>query len=591
MREPSKTQKEIIDYTGFLIVKAPPGSGKTFTLTQKIEKVQQESKKKIIALTFSNKAAEELQDRIVNKKNVVASTIHSFCQEIVMSRGYQIGLSSDLRIIGDEKDKLFVIKEVINSSSYLSSQLRSYSEEKILNIAKFISIQKSKYLPPEYFKDSNVPNSELYFEIYDGYVNSMLHQNLLDFDDLLYYAYQILNLEETKSLYQRLYGHLYIDEAQDLNITQYEIIKILAGLVDDVMLIGDPSQSLYAFMGSNKDIMLKKFKKDFNARVITLTENYRSARKIVDLINKLNDDNTSLSLFPIEGEVTFNLYQNEEIEAESILNRIKNLQVEGVKLEDIAVLGRNIYLHNEIKSLFDREVIEYNIGAVGKIILETQEGNIFLNTIKFFDNPNNGIIKNYFRELFFLENSDVEEIRGYLLQNYKVLFESAERLFNNIQLFTREIDTLIDYYSSLANVEDEFKYLLINDLKFLKTNWVNYSVSASGNRSLTSFINDMHLGKTQKTVLNGVSLLTVHKSKGLEFDTTFVIGLNEGILPDYRATDENISEEDNNAYVAFSRAKRRCYISALETKMMPWGSRKNQTISRYIKKVQDIFDN
>ncbi|MEA4875657.1 ATP-dependent helicase [Anaerorhabdus sp.] len=591
MREPSKTQKEIIDYTGFLIVKAPPGSGKTYTLTKKIEKVQNESKKRIVALTFSNKAAIELQDRIRDKKNVIASTIHGFCQEIVISRGYQIGLPSDLRIIGDDKDKLFVIKEVINSSPYLSSQISDYSEKNLAKIAQFISVQKSKFVPPEYFKDLKINNSKLYYEIYDGYVNSMLSQKLLDFDDLLYYSYQILNLEETKSLYKRLYGHLYIDEAQDLNITQYEIIKLLAELVDDVMLIGDPSQSLYGFMGSNKDIMLNRFKDDFDAQIISLKENYRSAKKIVDLINKLNNDNKSLSQFPIEGEVTFSLFENEEKEALAILDKIMELQVEGVKLEEIAVLGRNIYLHNEIKSLFDKEGIEYNIGSAGKITLETQEGNIFLNSIKLLDNPSNGIIKNYFTELFLLENDDVEEIRSYLLQNYTVLFESAKRLFNNIQLFTREIDILIKYYSSLEDVEDEFKYLLINDLNFLKVNWVNYSVNASGNKSLTSFINDMHLGKTQKTVLNGVSLLTVHKSKGLEFDTTFVIGLNEGVLPDYRATEDNISEEDNNAYVAFSRAKRRCYISALETKMMPWGSRKNQVISRYIEKVQDIFDN
>lgn len=590
MREPSKTQKEIIDYTGFLIVKAPPGSGKTYTLTQKIEKVQRESKKKIIALTFSNKAAIELQDRIKDKKNVIASTIHSFCQEIVMSRGYQIGLPNDLRIIGDEKDKLFVIKEVINSSSYLSSRISDYSENNLTKIANFISRQKSKFVAPEYFKDLKIDNSKLFFEIYDGYVNSMLNQKLLDFDDLLYYSYQILNLEETKALYKRLYGHLYIDEAQDLNITQYEIIKLLAELVDDVMLIGDPSQSLYGFMGSSKDIMLKRFKVDFDAQIISLKENYRSAKKIVDLINKLNDENESLSQFPIEGEVTFSLYEDEEREAHAILEKIIELQNAGIKLEEIAVLGRNIYLHNNIKLLFDKQDVEYNIGAIGKTVLETEEGNVFLNMIKLLDNPSNEIVKNYFRELLSIDSTDVGKIREAIFSRYKILLESAERIYKNLQFFMREMDMLIAYYSKLDDVEDEFKYLVINDFEFLKSNWINYSVSSSGNRSLTSFINDMHLGKTQKTDLNGVSLLTVHKSKGLEFDTTFVIGLNEGILPDYRATDDNISEEDNNAYVAFSRAKRRCYISALKTKMMPWGSRKNQTISRYVNKVKDVFD-
>lgn len=172
----------------------------------------------------------------------------------------------------------------------------------------------------------------------------------------------------------------------------------------------------------------------------------------------------------------------------------------------------------------------------------------------------------------------------------KIYIHAVETIYENLQLFVQQIDYLVEYYSSLVKVEDEFKFLIINDLEFLKTNWINYSVATSGKKSLTSFINDMHLGKTQSIKMDGVSLLTVHKSKGLEFDTTFVIGLNEGVLPDYRATAENISEEDNNAYVAFSRAKRRCYISAVKTRMMPWGSRKPQKTSRYIEKIQDVFD-
>ena len=152
MREPSVTQKKIIDYQGFLIVNAPPGSGKTFTLTKKIERAQKYSKKKIVALTFSNKAAVELQDRIADKTNVITSTIHSFCQEIVESRGYQIELPSNLRIISEENDKLFIIREVINSSSFLTSNIKDYSEKNLLQISKFISTQKGKFISPQDIK-------------------------------------------------------------------------------------------------------------------------------------------------------------------------------------------------------------------------------------------------------------------------------------------------------------------------------------------------------------------------------------------------------------------------------------------------------
>lgn len=585
----SLIQQEIIDYKGYLIVVAPPGSGKTFTLTKKIEKVQSESKKKIIALTFSNKAAEDLKTRIEDKTNVIASTIHSFCQEIVMSRGFQIGLPNDLRLIGDEKDKLFVIKEVISNSLYLSSKIKDLDDKDLSKIANFISSQKSKFVPPDYYKNSDFSNSDIYYEVYDGYVNSMLQQKLLDFDDLLYYAYQILMLDETQSLYKRLYGHLYIDEAQDLNNTQYEIIRILATLVDDVMMIGDPLQSLYGFVGSSKLIMLERFKKDFDAKTLTLNENYRSAKRIVDLINKLNDENISLAQYPIEGEIAFNLYNDEKEEALKIVDKILELQKDGTNLEDIAILGRNMYLHNEIKSVFDSRGIQYNSGAIGKTILETKEANIFLNIIKMLNNPNNEIIKNYFREILLIEDASIETINEVLQHDFKIFNDSAYRIYKNLQLINREIDNLILYYSTLENVEDEFKYLIINDFNQIKTNWINYSTANSENKSLTSFINEMHLGKTQKISLNGVSLLTVHKSKGLEFETTFVIGLNEGVLPDYRSSEDNISEEDNNAYVAFSRAKRRCYISALKSRTMPWGSQKPQKISRYIEKVRGVF--
>ena len=286
---------------------------------------------------------------------------------------------------------------------------------------------------------------KLHFEVYDGYVNSMLRQNLIDFDDLLFYAYQIINLDETKKLYRRLFGHLYVDEAQDLNPTQYAIIKSISELVEDVMLIGDPSQSLYGFMGSSRTFMLTKFKNDFNAEVITLNENYRSARKIVDLVNKLNNENKSLSQFPIEGEVTFNLYENEVCEAKAIVHRIRQLQENDVKLEEIAVLGRNIYLHTEIKNEFEEENIEYNIGSVGKIVLETCDGKIFLNTIKLLDNPKNEIIINFFKELLVKNDLSADEVKTHLQLHNALLFNSAKKVYKNVNLFDQEIKSLIKY--------------------------------------------------------------------------------------------------------------------------------------------------
>src|SRR5690554_6182950 len=198
----SKEQQQIVDFKGYLIVKAPPGSGKTFTLVSKIEKVQQESKKRIIALTFSNKAAEELKQRIANQENVVVGTIHAFCQELVMSRGYQVGLPEELNIINDDADKLFVIREVINNNLLIKKHIQDMSDEYLKKVLNFIKKQKQNFIDPKELLESEEKYNELYYEIYSGYNNKMISQKMLDFDDLLYYAYLILSKEETRDLYK-----------------------------------------------------------------------------------------------------------------------------------------------------------------------------------------------------------------------------------------------------------------------------------------------------------------------------------------------------------------------------------------------------
>lgn len=583
--ELSLQQEKVVSYHGYLIVKAPPGSGKTFTLVSKIERVQKKSSKKIIALTFSNKAAEELKLRIANQENVVVGTIHAFCQDLVMSRGYQVGLPEDLNVVSDEADKLFVIKEVINNNILIKNKIKDLSDEYFKKVLSFIKKQKENFINPINLLNSDNVNSELHYEIYNSYNNKMISQKLIDFDDLLYYAYLILSKDETRNLFSRLYGHLYVDEAQDLNMPQYQIIKTLASFVDDVMLIGDPSQAIYRFMGSNRKVMEEIFKRDFNADVIELNENYRSAKKIVRLINLLKDETESLSKYPLDGELTYNQYDNEEEEAINIVEKIKSLvETEKLKYEDIAILGRNNYLFSNIIKLLQVEKIPFNFGAHGNTDMETEEGKILLEYIKLLSNPLNERIRNDFQNYLLLENNDMNLISEALKLKYPNISEIAEKSMKSDLIFQKEVEKYIDKITNSSQINDDDKYMLINDMKVFLDNWKNFlKRSKVREKNLKSFINDFIMGKTFNFSFDGLSLLTVHKSKGLEFDTTFVIGLNEGTLPDYRATkDEDMVEEDNNAYVALSRAKRRCYISSTRLKMMPWGKSKIQNESRYV---------
>lgn len=589
----SKEQQKIVDYKGYLIVKAPPGSGKTLTLVSKIEKVQQESEKRIIALTFSNKAAEELKQRIVNQENVVVGTIHAFCQELVMSRGYQVGLPEELNIINDDADKLFVIREVINNNLLIKKHIQDMSDEYLKKVLNFIKKQKQNFIDPKELLETEEKYNELYYEIYSGYNNKMISQKMLDFDDLLYYAYLILSKEETRNLYKRLYGHLYVDEAQDLNIPQYQIIKLLASFVDDVMLIGDPSQAIYRFMGSDKRVMEKIFKEDYNAETINLNENYRSAKKIVKLINLLKNETESLSKYPLEGVVKYLNYDNEEKEAFSIVEKIKVLVSEdSIRYDDIAILGRNVYLFNNIIERLKQENIPFNMGIQGNIEMETQEGVVLLEYIKLLSNPYNERIRNEFQRLLELHSNELKLIKKSMEKQYLDIFTIAEKSIKSELVFRTELESYIEKTTNNLKLIDEEKYLIISDMKMLLENWNNYlKRSKAQNKNLKTFMNEFIMGKTLTFNFDGVSLLTIHKSKGLEFDTTFVIGLNEGTLPDYRSLQgDDLLEEDNNAYVALSRAKRRCYISSVKNKLMPWGKNKIQTESRYVEIIKQVAE-
>jgi DNA helicase-2/ATP-dependent DNA helicase PcrA len=216
--------------------------------------------------------------------------------------------------------------------------------------------------------------------------------------------------------------------------------------------------------------------------------------------------------------------------------------------------------------------------------METEEGKILLEYIKLLSNPLNERIRNDFQNYLLLENNDMNLISEALKLKYPNISEIAEKSMKSDLIFQKEVEKYIDKITNSSQINDDDKYMLINDMKVFLDNWKNFlKRSKVREKNLKSFINDFIMGKTFNFSFDGLSLLTVHKSKGLEFDTTFVIGLNEGTLPDYRATkDEDMVEEDNNAYVALSRAKRRCYISSTRLKMMPWGKSKIQNESRYV---------
>ena len=583
--KPSDEQQNVIEAQGKIIVLAPPGSGKTYTLCEKAKYYKQNTRKKMIILTFSNKAAEEINNRIENKENIFVGTIHSFAQHLVSSRGHLIGVAPDFTIVSEEKEKEIILKEIIRDSEYLSTHMAKYinGEEDIKKPIDYIRRQKLKFLVPDDLLNNKNEYSELYFELFNAYFKKMNDYNLIDFDDLLYYAHKILSLDSTKNMIKNAYYSLFVDEAQDLNSSQYEIIRLLSNNINEVMLIGDPEQSLYGFMNSSSKFMEKTFVEDFDAIIYKFKNNYRSSKAIVNLLNKITSEQKSLNIYPIDGILKYNLYKDEVEEAKNVVELIKQAKNEYGENE-IAVLGRNRFVFKYIIEQLEEKDIEYNTGYLTKVEFETTYVSLLFLLTRYFRNEKDPSVEREIAEYLDTEKFSLDIVDKNLVNICK---NDDFRKYKNSIINLK--DSLIE---KLEDKSDEEALFLINELDLYISCMEIYNRSQTDSeKTVLGFVNDFLMGKTINYSTNGVSLLTIHKSKGLEFKVVFFVGLNEGTLPDYRANDsKKIEEEKNNAFVGFSRAKIELYLSSVKYKMMPWGSTKYVSESRFLKQVKELLN-
>ncbi|MCR6546709.1 ATP-dependent helicase [Dehalobacterium formicoaceticum] len=611
----SNKQEQIVKHVeGAILVKAGPGSGKTRVLIERIKHLLLSKKRcKILALTFSNLAADEMKNRLKEDtlisdlaENVTVGTIHSFCLDLVQSRGNLIGLGKELMIFESNSDQLSILRDVFSSDPQLMTILKSKEKptaflQKCLSL---ISEQKKKFISPE-MCELNEPFPVIYRE----YNERLLSQNALDFDDILFFAYKILTENPSVvNLYTSLYKFVCVDEAQDLNFAQYQVIKALCGdKCKNIMLVGDENQSIYGFNGSDSTLMSEKFVKDFKPTIYLLNENYRSAKTIVNFANKLGNYD-SVSNYVYSGELKAYSFSDEKDEAQFVLDRIKELLASGhpdiengLSYDSFSVIARNKYVLSPLETIFS----ELNIPFVYKkssngLENESDYMKVFELGIRILLNPKDIV---HLRELCKITDRKSSEIvsddnsiailtqaiENTVFTDLLPCFQSLNKEEMNFSKVLLQLEEQLP-----ASMSDEERYLIINDIEQWDKHWKKYSGQVQReNRTLLSFRNYISLGKTQDTSSSkGVSLLTAHMSKGLQYDVVFVIGLSEGTFPDYRAVSAGGSEmeqEKNNMYVAVTRAKRLCYLSYPRSKKMPWGDNKWQTPSRFLKDI-DILD-
>lgn len=609
MMQLSQKQLQIVNHKdGALLIEAGPGSGKTRVLIERIKCLLSSSKRgKVLALTFSNLAADEMKDRLSEDRafeeqldRVTAGTIHSFCLDLVQSRGNLIGLNPDMVLFESEDDRKTVLKDVFLENQKLKDFLvRQQDKNQIMQrILQLITEQKKRFVLPE-----NCSINEPFPLIYSEYNRKLIDQNAMDFDDILFFAYRILTENPSVvHVYNSLYRYICIDEAQDLNFAQYQVIKALCGeSFNNVMMVGDANQSIYGFNGSDSDFMTKSFVADFSPVVYKLNDNYRSAKRIVEFANRL-EHYDSVTNYVYDGELLATKLADESTEAKFVADKIEELiknghpDVEGqISVNRIAVIARNKYVFSHLeKELSDRNIsFSFKKNSTG-IDNESDYMKVFGLAIRILINKKDYIHLTQLKKMVGFSDNIIDNTNGITILREVLTKTDYESMIPALEVLSKEVLNFSTALNCLDNIlpsfDDDERYLISMDIQQWRNHWSKYCMLVpKENRTLTSFRNQISLGKTRETEdSNGIALLTAHMSKGLQFDVVFIIGLSEGTFPDYRAIkadDTQLSQEMNNMYVAVTRAKRLCYMTYPAKKRMPWGDIKLQSPSRYIKDI------
>jgi len=625
----SDKQLEIVNHKeGALLVMAGAGSGKTRVLTERIKKLLEEKDGNfhVLALTFTNKAAKEMKERLEDVKDIdkrsFIGTIHGFCQEVIEKHGYAIDLADVPQIFEKYEDRMSILIQVFKKRGnedllkFYVDKTPQEQEKFIYNALTYISLKKKnlKGIPEFNELDKDIQNGTIQ-KMYSEYNHLLKEQNAMDFDDVILKAYKIFaERSSIAKIYRKLYKYISIDEAQDLNLAQYELIKVLCnGDHKNVLMVGDSNQSLYHFNGSDKKFMENNFIVDFNAEIKRLDINYRSSKAVIEVANKIKPNSMEGFKTDINGEFDIIPLENEVLEAKWVVDKIQVLLKKGVYKEqnieeeileqNIAVLARNRYLFAHIEDELKKRNIKY-------YLKKNNEGlDIDSVFIRIFD-LGLRILSNPFDQLHFVEIAKLLQISPELEE--KTYKNGLEKLMSIKEFVSTDfIDAYIALISSWTILSDESKLRfrealkeleiyantkleverleILSDIKIYEELWSNYAKNTNSElKSLQHFKTQISLGLVSSTVdETGVTLSTIHLSKGLEFKVVFIIGMNQGSLPYYKAIQEKgktLEEEKNIFYVAVTRAERVLYITYPKYRFMPWDTHnpKRQNPSVYL---------
>lgn len=616
----NEQQKEAIKTTeGPLLVIAGAGSGKTRVLTTRIAYLIEEkciAPNNILAITFTNKAAKEMRDRVVKMLGPIAyqiqiSTFHSFGLTIVKENYAQLGYNKEFTIL-DSDDSLSIIKKIMKTMNLDS---KAYNAK---NVKNRISSAKNEMMSPEELsRFSACDFDEKVVEIYQEYEKKLKSNNSLDFDDLLLKPIELFNENPTiLEQYQERFHYILIDEYQDTNEVQYLLTKMLSKKRKNLCVVGDESQSIYAFRGSNYRNILN-FEKDYpTCKIILLEQNYRSTKTILNAANdviKNNKQRKDKKLWTDNEEGDKVIYKkciDEKEEAATVASEIGNLIIKGEKLEDIAVLYRTNAQSRTIEEAMLKDNIPYKV--VGSFYFynrkEVKDLIAYLRLIynshddvsltRIINSPKRGIgqksIDNLVNQANIMGISMYETLSSPKELQFKALIESMKLDSQNMSL--TEIVELVLEKSGLRkelelenSLEAEAKIENLDEFKSITKNFEErYGIiSLEDFLAEISLVSDVEEHKDNNEV---VTLMTIHSAKGLEFKYVFVIGMEEGVFPHSRSLfDSNELEEERRlCYVAITRAKEKLWLLGAKKRTL-YGLDNMNPVSRFVQEISDEY--
>ena len=580
-------QREAVLYNdGPLLIIAGAGAGKTKTLTTKIAFLIEEkdvSPYNILAITFTNKAAKEMKDRIYRiigstAKDIQISTFHSFGLKLIRDNYNYLGYDKNF-VIMDSDDSLTVVKKIIKDLNY---------DPKVFNpraVRNIISSCKNKMTSPDDYEHYAISDYEKgVYEIYSKYEKKLKKNNSVDFDDLLLLPIKLFKkYPELLKKYQDLYKYILIDEYQDTNEAQYILTKMLSKKGRHITCVGDDSQSIYSFRGANYKNILN-FEKDYpDAKTILLEQNYRSTSTILDAANQVIRNNKmrkEKNLWTARGQgekIKYYRAFNERDEAAYVIRKIKELINKNVDYKDIAVLYRTNAQSRVIEEEMLKENLPYRV--IGSFyfysrkeikdliaylrLIHNSKDNVSL--LRVINTPKRGIglktIENLTKKADENGTSIYEAISSGKELEFKKLIEKLKDISQEITL-TELIDKVLDASGMKKELESENTLeaeIRLENLEEFKSITKSFE-EKEGLVSLEDFLLEISLisdVEDYKDDPNRISLMTVHSVKGLEFSHVFVVGMEEGIFPHMNSLMENseIEEERRLCYVAITRAK------------------------------------